>query len=317
MRLLDKLVYDNKIPKMPIREQESNKGTFGKVLNISGSKNYIGSAYLSTLGILKIGAGYTALCSTKDVIQAVSVLLPETVFLERKNLLSEIDKYNVILLGCGLGTQQNSINLFKQTVKQLCKTDKPLVLDADGLNILSKYNLNSVTVCEPHCDIKEFNGWKEFSYIFNLKQKVFNEIKFDETKDIVVFTDHGGLKRYSGFAKNNIYFSKQRDINTGLICKHSLVGELNTKGKALIVDDIVSTGDTIVSVIEMLKSKGIKEIYILSGHFENNKYNRRLFDFKEVKKVFSTNSLKKRQVCNLKLFGRSFNFIGQVITCSP
>ena len=43
--------------KMPIREQESNKGTFGKILNISGSDNYIGAAYLSSFAALKTGAG--------------------------------------------------------------------------------------------------------------------------------------------------------------------------------------------------------------------------------------------------------------------
>ena len=60
--------------KMPIRPQDSNKGTFGKVLNFAGSKNYIGAAYLSTLGILKVGAGYAALSSSKGIINSVSKL---------------------------------------------------------------------------------------------------------------------------------------------------------------------------------------------------------------------------------------------------
>ena len=47
--------YDNSTYKMPIRAQNSNKGTFGKVLNFAGSKNYIGAAYLSTVSILKCG----------------------------------------------------------------------------------------------------------------------------------------------------------------------------------------------------------------------------------------------------------------------
>ena len=51
--------------KMPNREQNSNKGTFGKVLNFAGSKNYIGAAYLSTISPLKAGAGFVALASEK------------------------------------------------------------------------------------------------------------------------------------------------------------------------------------------------------------------------------------------------------------
>ena len=70
--------------KMPHREQNSNKGTFGKILNFSGSKNYIGAAYLSTISPLKAGAGFVALSSDKKIIQAVSSLLPEAVYLSRK-----------------------------------------------------------------------------------------------------------------------------------------------------------------------------------------------------------------------------------------
>ena len=51
--------------KMPIREQNSNKGTFGKVLNFAGSKNYIGAAYLSSVAVLKSGAGFCA-CESKS-----------------------------------------------------------------------------------------------------------------------------------------------------------------------------------------------------------------------------------------------------------
>ena len=67
--------------KMPYREQNSNKGTFGKVLNFAGSKNYIGAAYLSTIAPLKAGAGFVALASDKNIINSVSALLPEAVYL--------------------------------------------------------------------------------------------------------------------------------------------------------------------------------------------------------------------------------------------
>ena len=53
---------------LPQREQNSNKGTFGNILNISGSINYRGAAFLSTKSAFKIGAGYVELASIKDVI---------------------------------------------------------------------------------------------------------------------------------------------------------------------------------------------------------------------------------------------------------
>ena len=79
--------------KMPYREQNSNKGTFGKVLTFCGSDNYIGASYLACYSILKIGAGLCALASTNKVIDTVSKLLPELIFFTRKQGISKINSF--------------------------------------------------------------------------------------------------------------------------------------------------------------------------------------------------------------------------------
>lgn len=137
---------------MPEREQNSNKGTFGKVLNFCGSKNYIGASYLSTVSSLKVGAGFSALASTKDVIKSVSTLLPEAVYYERKEGLKQVKDFSVILIGCGLGLEPCSFELFKKVIKKLSQTQIPTVIDADGLNILSKINIKlpQNTILTPH-----------------------------------------------------------------------------------------------------------------------------------------------------------------------
>lgn len=126
---------------MPYREQNSNKGTFGKVLNISGSKNYIGAAYLSSAAILKTGAGYAALASDKNIISSVSKLLPEAVFLSKREGLKCITDFDVILIGCGLGQSFWSRFWFKRYINKLKNSGKPILIDADGLNILAKQSL--------------------------------------------------------------------------------------------------------------------------------------------------------------------------------
>ena len=126
---------------MPNREQDSNKGTFGKVLNFSGSRNYIGAAYLSTVSVLKSGGGFAALASEKDIIRTVSTLLPEAVYLSRKEGINSIKSYTVVLIGCGLGLEQKSKNLFKNVINKINNTQIPAVIDADGLNILSETNI--------------------------------------------------------------------------------------------------------------------------------------------------------------------------------
>mgnify|MGYP003292332901 CR=1 FL=1 len=136
--------------KMPTREQNSHKGTFGKVLNFCGCKNYIGAAYLATKSSLKVGAGLSALASEKQVISSVSTMLPEAIYLTRKEGLKKIDEFSVVLVGCGLGCRANEKNLLKKVIKKT--VNKPLIIDADGLNLLAGMNvkLNQNVILTPH-----------------------------------------------------------------------------------------------------------------------------------------------------------------------
>jgi len=120
---------------MPYREQNSNKGSFGKVLNVSGSENYVGAAYLSSLSALKTGAGYVALASCDKVKNSVSQMLPEIVYTDRKSALKKFLNYTVLLIGCGLGTDNKAKSDFVKFIK-ISKI--PTVIDADGLNIMSE-----------------------------------------------------------------------------------------------------------------------------------------------------------------------------------
>lgn len=137
---------------LPERKQNSNKSMYGKVLNISGSKNYIGAAFLSSKAVLKTGAGYNALVSDKNVLHTVATMLPESVFMSYFKGLNSIDKFNVILIGCGLGQSLCSKIRFIQFINKLKNTDKMVIIDADGLNILSQTNIElpKNTIITPH-----------------------------------------------------------------------------------------------------------------------------------------------------------------------
>lgn len=137
--------------KMPYREQNSNKGTFGKVLAFCGSDNYIGASYLACLSVLKIGAGLCALSTTDKVIDSVSKMLPELVYLKRNQGLSRIKDYSVVLLGCGLGLDKKSVSLAKKVFKNIA-VETPIVIDADGLNIIAKkgWKIPQNSIITPH-----------------------------------------------------------------------------------------------------------------------------------------------------------------------
>ncbi len=125
--------------KLPQRKENSNKGTYGKVLNVAGSDYMPGAAYLSSVSALKIGCGYCFLYSTKKCINAVAAQTQNIVFVPYKDLLKQIKSANVILIGCGLGQSFYSKFIFNKVLSSFYQ-DTPIIIDADGLNILSNTN---------------------------------------------------------------------------------------------------------------------------------------------------------------------------------
>lgn len=142
------MVYN--LPKLPLREEDSNKGTFGKILNISGSEYMTGAAYLSSVAALKIGAGYIELASHENVLKATASLAPEVVLAPLNKIQEIIKSSTVLLIGCGLSTSTEAVQIFKSTIKLAEKI--PTVIDADGLNILSqnKIKLPENVILTPH-----------------------------------------------------------------------------------------------------------------------------------------------------------------------
>ena len=138
--------------KMPIREQDSNKGTFGKILNVAGCDNYIGAAYLSTYSAYKVGAGYVALATEQNVIKSVTQMLPEAVYMEVPYAYRRLNDFDVILIGCGIGKGFAAKNNFKFIINYFRDKETPFVIDADGLNILSQLQLTlpQNTIITPH-----------------------------------------------------------------------------------------------------------------------------------------------------------------------
>lgn len=137
---------------MPYRTQESHKGTFGRIINFSGSGNYVGAAYLSSLSALNVGAGYLALAASKDITDKVSTMLPEAVYLSYQKALNKIKDFSVILFGCGISTNSNAYKTFRKVLSSAIKANTPLILDADGLNLLAKRKLDlpAQTIITPH-----------------------------------------------------------------------------------------------------------------------------------------------------------------------
>ena len=124
--------------KLPQRFEISNKSTYGRVLNIAGSDYMSGAAYLSSVSALKVGCGYCFLSSTQKCIDAVAAQTQNVVFVPLSNLNDYLTTVDVIEIGCGLSQDDNAINIFKNVLLN-SNTETPIIIDADGLNILANY----------------------------------------------------------------------------------------------------------------------------------------------------------------------------------
>lgn len=138
---------------LPARIKEGHKYSFGSVLVIGGSKDKPGAAALTCEAVLAAGAGAVTLAAPDDVFEA-GVLLPEVMRLPLKEVLNTdtLSKFDVFAVGPGLGDTAETRKLFDHLLAALLELEKPVVIDADGLNILSRKprKLNDLVILTPH-----------------------------------------------------------------------------------------------------------------------------------------------------------------------
>ena len=122
---------------LPPRKADGNKGTFGKVLLLAGSGNMRGAAALAALGALRLGAGLVTVASTKEVIDALSSSIYEAIWLDREkeDAVAAASLCKAVGVGPGLGQSEETTALIKNLLSE--ETDVPLVIDADGINVLA------------------------------------------------------------------------------------------------------------------------------------------------------------------------------------
>lgn len=114
-----------------------HKGNFGKACLIAGSFGKIGAAVLATKGALRAGAGYTYVLAPQCGYEILQSQCPEAMYiLGGKNTVQDfhINAEYTVGIGPGLGESQETATAFLEFLKNY---NKPLVIDADALNILS------------------------------------------------------------------------------------------------------------------------------------------------------------------------------------
>ena len=144
------------------RPKFSHKGTYGHALLIAGQAGMMGAAILATKACLRSGVGLVTTHVPRHSGDLLQATVPEAlVSSDRSELMftEEVDvsNYSAVGIGPGMGTKKNTQTAFYHL---LTNCDKPLVVDADGLNILSQNKdwltlLPKNTIITPHP--KEFD----------------------------------------------------------------------------------------------------------------------------------------------------------------
>jgi NAD(P)H-hydrate epimerase len=235
---------------LPHRPRRANKGTFGKVLVIAGSINYIGAAYLACMGAARVGAGLVTLATARSLQGILAAKLTEVTYLplpeaeegvislEATSIIGEsLEEYDVVLMGCGLGQKQSVADFTKRVLFDSPNTGSPsLVLDADALNI---------TVSVP-------DWWQKLS------------------QDAILTPHPGEMARLTGLSleevlRNKLELARKMAINWGkvVVLKGAFTVIASPDGLARISQlanpglASAGTGDVLAGVIAGLTAQGV------------------------------------------------------------
>ncbi|WP_420577295.1 NAD(P)H-hydrate dehydratase [Ekhidna sp.] len=122
----------------PTRQKFTHKNEVGRLMVVAGSKGKMGAAVLSTEAAFRSGAGLVNVCAPKCGVDILQISVPEAMVIDGKGV-NDIQVIptsdDTVILGPGLGTSKKTLEAFENFLRS---TKKPMVIDADGLNLLAK-----------------------------------------------------------------------------------------------------------------------------------------------------------------------------------
>ena len=219
---------------LPYRKSDSHKGSYGKISVIGGSKNVAGAPMFAAESAYRMGCGLVKICTVEENREIIQTKLPEAMLTTydskdiesiREALKTTLSWSDVIILGPGLGTSEAAAYIVERVIR---KFDKTIILDADGLNVLSQNmewlnDTNAKIVITPHL--------MEMSRLTNKKVADIKENKYDIAREfagshniVVVLKDSrtivsdGGKQAYINITGNNgMATGGSGDVLSGII----------------------------------------------------------------------------------------------------
>jgi hydroxyethylthiazole kinase-like uncharacterized protein yjeF len=132
------------------RPRDMHKGSAGHVLIVGGDDGFTGAARMAAEAALRVGAGLATIATHSDDATLFNLAHPEIMchrVKAAKELQPLIEKASVIIIGPGLGKSKLALEFLKMVLE----TNLPLVVDADGLNLLAEHpQTHQQWVLTPH-----------------------------------------------------------------------------------------------------------------------------------------------------------------------
>lgn len=162
--MIRRLNHETVLSLLPDRNPWGHKGEFGKLLLLCGSRGYTGAAFFAAMGALRSGAGLVFLGVPESIYGIEAVKLNEPVIFPLPDadgrlsadavpeILSRLPRMDAVLVGPGLGQSEETLAVVRAVLE---KAECPVVVDADGINVLSAHRdllrgRKSPTILTPH-----------------------------------------------------------------------------------------------------------------------------------------------------------------------
>ena len=241
---MTELTLKDAFARLPVRRDESNKGDYGTLLALVGSRYYRGAAQLCSLGALRTGLGILRVASTERVISALACTVPEAVYLpleegdegevcgfKAEPYFRAFARTSAILCGCGLTTCGDVPSMVKDII---AFSPVPIILDADGLNSLNGdtaplNNAKSDIIITPHIgEFARLTG-KSVDYIKENAGNVALEFARDHSLTLVLKSDNTLIASpkeiyISRFGNSGLARGGSGDILAGMIASFTAQG---------------------------------------------------------------------------------------------
>lgn len=138
--------------RLPERKAYSHKGSYGRLLVVGGAKGMAGASILAAKAALVSGAGLVKIAAAEENRTILQTSIPEALFIPWEEIEDGLLWADVVVLGPGLSKSQESLSVFQKVWE---KKEIPVVLDADGLNLLAKqggmdYSRRDNVIYTPH-----------------------------------------------------------------------------------------------------------------------------------------------------------------------